>query len=176
MIRRICEVFGNVKDVELVMDSHSERFTGIVNVEFSSENEAKRASSAMMGLGVGDCVLDVRKIAPLEGQNFGGADGEMFRQLTEDKPTCCLCLKNVVILSEIENRIDYKELEFDVEDEMIRYGKVVKVCVPRPPLFGDPFSMVGFGRVYVRFREIEEAKRAKESLFKRRFNGRAVEA
>jgi len=60
-------------------------------------------------------------------------------------------------LSEIENRIDYKELEFDVEDEMIRYGKVKKVCVPRPPMFGDPFSVPGFGRVYVRFWEVEEA-------------------
>jgi len=176
MIRKICDVFGSVKDVELVIDPHSGKFSGIVNVEFSSENEAKRSASAMTGFSVENCVLDVRKIAPLEGLSSGTADGEMFRQLTEDKPTCCLCLKNVVNLSEIENRIDYKELEFDVEDEMIRYGKVVKVCVPRPPLFGDPYTMVGFGRVYVRFREIEEAKRAKESLFKRRFNGRAVEA
>ena len=68
-----------------------------------------------------------------------------------------------MVLSEIESRIDYKELEFDVEDEMIRYGKVVRVCVPRPPLFGDPFSMPGFGRVYVRFKELDEAKRAKET-------------
>ena len=86
-----------------------------------------------------------------------------------------MCLKNIVVLSEIESRIDYKELEFDVEDEMIRYGKVVRVCVPRPPLFGDPLSMPGFGRVYVRFKELEEAKRAKETLIRRRFNGRAVE-
>jgi hypothetical protein len=81
----------------------------------------------------------------------------MFKQLIEDKPTCCLCLKNIVVQSEIESRIDYKELEFDVEDEMIRYGKVVRVCVPRPPVFGDPFSMPGYGRVYVRFRDTEEA-------------------
>lgn len=84
-------------------------------------------------------------------------------------------MKNVVVASEIESRIDYKELEFDVEDEMIRYGKVVRVCVPRPPLFCDPFSMAGYGRVYVRFREVDEAKRAKESLLRRRFNGRVVE-
>ena len=79
-------------------------------------------------------------------------------------------------MSEIENRIDYKELEFDVEDEMLRYGNVIRVVVPRPPLYGDPYQMPGFGRVYVRFREVEDAKRAKEALVKRRFNGRAVEA
>jgi hypothetical protein len=58
---------------------------------------------------------------------------------------------------------------------MIRYGKVIKVCVPRPPLYGDPFTTQGYGRVYVRFKELEEAKRAKDSLNRRRFNGRAVE-
>lgn len=84
-------------------------------------------------------------------------------------------MKNVVVTSEIESRIDYKELEFDVEDEMIHYGKVVRVCVPRPPLYGDPFSTPGFGRVYVRYKEIEEAQRAKEALHRRRFNGRVVE-
>jgi len=78
-------------------------------------------------------------------------------------------------MSEVESRIDYKELEFDVEDEMIRYGKVVRVVVPRPPLFNDPYTMPGYGRVYVRFKETEEAMRAKESLNKRRFNGRIVE-
>jgi len=63
MIRKICDVFGSVKDVELVIDPHSGKFTGIVNVEFSSENDAKRAASAMTGFSVENCVLDVRKIA-----------------------------------------------------------------------------------------------------------------
>ena len=62
MIRKICEVFGSVKEIELVVDPHTDRFSGVVNVEFGSENEAKRAASAMMGFHVDDCVLDVRKI------------------------------------------------------------------------------------------------------------------
>ena len=104
------------------------------------------------------------------------ADGEMLKQLIEDKPTTCLCLKNIVKKSEIEHRIDYKELEFDVEDEMVRYGKVVKVHVPRPPLFSDPYSMPGYGRVYVRFKEVHEEERARDALQRRRFNDRVVEA
>lgn len=78
-------------------------------------------------------------------------------------------------MSEIESRIDYKELEFDVEDEMMRYGKVARVVVPRPPLFCDPYSMPGYGRVYVRFNNMEEAQRAKKTLNMRRFNNRVVE-
>ena len=86
-----------------------------------------------------------------------------------------MCIKGIVKTEEIVSRIDYKELEFDIEDEMIRYGKCIRVCVPRPPLYGEPSSMPGFGRVYVRFREVEEAKRAKEAMLKRRFNSRVPE-
>ena len=172
MIRKICEVFGTLKRLEMVKDSN-ERFRGIVNLEFSTEVEAKRAQSAMMGFRVEDQILESRKIQNLEGVQ--SADGEIFKSLIEDKPTTCLCLKNIVKQEEIESRLDYKELEFDVEDEMMRYGKCIRVTVPRPPLFGDPYSNAGFGRVYVRFREVDEAKRAKEGISKRRFNSRAVE-
>lgn len=173
-IRKICEVFGKVINIELLPDSNTGYFSGNVNVDFGSEIDAKRAQSSMMGFKIEDCVLDVKRVAPSEVQT-NAADGEMFKQLIEDKPTCCLCLKNIVLQSEIESRIDYKELEFDVEDEMIRYGKVVRVVVPRPPVFGDPFSMAGYGRVYVRFRELEEARRARDMLSKRMFNGRVVD-
>lgn len=172
MVRKICEVFGQVKTVELMKDATG-RFRGIVNVEFSTEMEAKRAQSSMMGFKIEDCILEVKKLQSFEGVQ--SADGEIFKQLIEDRPTTCLCIKGIVRVEEIDSRIDYKELEFDIEDEMIRYGKCIRVCVPRPPLYGEPSSMPGFGRVYVRFREIEEAKRAKEAMLKRRFNGRVPE-
>ena len=58
---------------------------------------------------------------------------------------------------------------------MIRYGKVIRVVVPRPPLYGEPSNMPGYGNCYVRFREVDEAKQAKVSLIRRRFNGRAAD-
>jgi RNA recognition motif-containing protein len=172
MVRKICEVFGTINKLDMQNDTNG-RFRGIINIEFSSEVEAKRAQSAMMGFKVEDSILDSRKICSFEGVQ--SVDGEIFKSLIEDKPTTCLCLKSIVKQEEIESRIDYKELEFDVEDEMMRYGKCLRVTVPRPPLFGDPFSSAGFGRVYVRFREVDDAKRAKEGIQKRRFNGRVVE-
>ena len=51
----------------------------------------------------------------------------------------------MVSLEENHEAEDLKELEFDVEDEMVRYGKVVKVHVPRPPKYGDPYAMKDFG-------------------------------
>ena len=84
-------------------------------------------------------------------------------------------MKNTVKLEEIECRDDYKELEWDVEDEMKRYGCVLRVHVPRPPIYGDPSSVPGFGKVYVKFSTEQEAEKCKHAIFKRRFNGRAVD-
>ena len=61
----------------------------------------------------------------------------MFRQLLDDKPTLCLMLKNVIPPEGLAHRIDFKELEFDIIDELAKYGHCLKVTVPRPPLFGD---------------------------------------
>ena len=58
---------------------------------------------------------------------------------------------------------------------MSRFGVVVKVHCPRPPLFGDPTSVPGVGKVYVRFTNEDDAEKAKHGIFRRRFNGRAVE-
>lgn len=103
------------------------------------------------------------------------ASEEVFRLIIEEKATKCLVLKNIVSLSENVDAEDYKELEFDVQDEMVRYGKVVRCHVPRPPKYGDPFLQKGFGKVYVKFETAEMAERAKKALFKRRFNDRSVE-
>lgn len=113
MIRAICKVFGTVKTIELVTDPIADCFKGTVNVEFSTEAEAKRAQSAMMGLKIDNCVLFVKKLSSIG--HPGASDcGEVFKQLIDDKPTSCLCIKNLFCLEEMKERIDYKELEFDV--------------------------------------------------------------
>jgi hypothetical protein len=88
-------------------------------------------------------------------------EGEVFKSLIEDKPTNCIVLKNCVKLEEIEERDDYKEMENEILEEMNRYGKCVKVHVPRPPMFGDPYTAPGFGKVYVKFNTEIESEKAK---------------
>jgi hypothetical protein len=90
----------------------------------------------MMGLKIEDSVLFVRKITSISAPTQDGS-GEVFKALIEDRPTACICLRNLVNTDEIEERLDYKELEFDVMDEMNKYGKCLKVDIPRPPLFGE---------------------------------------
>lgn len=147
LIRELCSYFGKVEAVELVNDQQG--FTGSAYIEFENEAEAKKAFNQMMGLQVGSKNLYVKKMQPpteeelLRMQREQGIaiheTEEIFKQIIEDKPTKCIVLKNVVSLQEQHEPEDFKELEFDVQDEMKRYGKVVRTHVPRPPKYGDPY-------------------------------------
>lgn len=59
---------------------------------------------------------------------------------------------------------------------MQKYGNCERVVVPRPPLYGDPYTMPGYSKAFALFSNPMEAERAKVALFRRRFNGRVVEA
>ena len=43
-------------------------------------------------------------------------------------------------------------------------------------MLGDPSSVPGFGKVYVRFETEIDCERAKHSIYKRRFNDRPIDA
>lgn len=121
----------------------------------------------MTGLEVGKNILYVKKVqAPTEEENPDileqGANEEVFRQIIEDKATPCLVIKNLVSLAENHQPEDFKELEFDIQDEMVKYGKVLRTHVPRPQKYGDPYAQKGFGKVYVRFSLGSEAELAKK--------------
>jgi hypothetical protein len=117
----------------------------------------------MTGLQLGSRVLMVKRAEPPSFEEIGDdAEGELiesevFKDLFDVKPSCCLVMKNIVQVTENHEDEDFKELEFDVRDEMVRYGEVERVHVPRPPRFGDPFLLKGFGKVYVKFRSVDEA-------------------
>lgn len=131
-----------------------------MHVEYDNELDAKKGFTGMMGLKVGEHVLFVKRLTTISAPSTS-LEGEVFKSLIEDRPTMCIVIKNAVKPEEIEARDDYKELEQSVEEEMNRYGQCLKVHCPRPPLFGDPYSVAGYGKIYVRFTLEDEAERAK---------------
>lgn len=80
-----------------------------------------------------------------------------------------------MVKEELE-REDYKELEESVMEEMSRYGTCLRVYCPRPPMFGGAESVSGFGKVYVRFQNEVDSEKAKQAVYRRKFNGRIVES
>jgi hypothetical protein len=134
-------------------------------VIFDTPNEAKRALHGMMGLNVDKSVLLTKKpsgILLMGHEGEGNRDDEVFQSLIEDRPTPCLVIRNLIAMEEITSRMDYKDFEFDVKDEMDKYGECRKVIAPRPPMFGDPASTPGHGKVFVQFSVTEEAEKAKK--------------
>lgn len=175
MILQICEVFGKVKTVDLLKDPATGEFKGQVHVEYMDEVEAKKAHTGMIGFQIGDSILYVKRLTTIATPS-ANLDGEMFKALLDDSPTPCLMLRNLIVKEEIESREDYKEIEDSVQEEMNRYGNCLKVYCPRPPMFGDAEQVSGYGKVYVRFQNEQEAEKAKLAVYRRRFNGRIVES
>ena len=160
MIFQICSVFGKLKSVDLLKDPATGEFRGQAHVEFDSELDAKRGYTGMMGFKINDQTLFVKRLTTIYAPSTS-LEGEVFKNLIEDKPTCCLVLKNLLNPAEIDGRDDYKELEVAVEEEMQRYGECQKVHCPRPPMFGEASSVPGYGKVYVKFSNEEESEKAK---------------
>jgi hypothetical protein len=110
MIMKICEVFGKVKNIDLVKDTITGEFKGTVHVEYDSEMDAKKGYNGMLGLKIDDSILFVKRLTTISAPTTS-IEGEVFKSLIEDKPTTCLILKNCIKLEEMTARDDYKELE-----------------------------------------------------------------
>lgn len=164
-----------MKSVDLLKDPSTGEFKGQVHIEYMDEVEAKKGHVGMMGLQIGEALLYVKRLTTLA-TNTANIDGEMFKALLEDKPTPCLMLRNLFVKEEIETREDYKELEESIKEEMNRYGNCIKVYCPRAPLFGEAESVPGYGKIFVKFSTDLESEKARQSIFRRRFNGRAIDS
>lgn len=101
MIQKICEVFGKVKQLDLLKDTSSGEFKGQIHVEYENEMDAKTGFNGMMGLKVEESVLYVKRLTTISAPSTS-MEGEVFKSLIEDKPTCCLILKNLVNPKEID--------------------------------------------------------------------------
>eukprot|EP00356_Strombidium_inclinatum_P004793 CAMPEP_0170495968 /NCGR_PEP_ID=MMETSP0208-20121228/19499_1 /TAXON_ID=197538 /ORGANISM="Strombidium inclinatum, Strain S3" /LENGTH=122 /DNA_ID=CAMNT_0010772385 /DNA_START=753 /DNA_END=1118 /DNA_ORIENTATION=- len=122
----------------------------------------------MMGLNVGNNkTLLVKKAEPPTEEEMAEQlgdtklEGEIFKQVIDEKVSSCIVLKGCVQPRDDFSHEDYKEMEFDFKDEMARFGRVLRCHLPRPPKYGDPYLLRGFGKVYVRFASEEDATKAK---------------
>lgn len=63
--------------------------------------DAKTGFNGMMGFKIEDQVLFAKRLTTISAPNTS-MEGEIFKSLIEDKPTCCLVIKNLVKPSEID--------------------------------------------------------------------------
>lgn len=65
-----------------------------------------------------------------------------------------------------------KEIYHDVMDECSKYGKVLRVMIPRPDIEGD--HVPGLGKIFIEFAASEECALAQKKIAGRQFNDRAL--
>ena len=85
-------------------------------------------------------------------------------------------LKNMVTIEELKSDEDYEDIMLDNKEECEKFGKVIKVTIPRPAADGAGGFPPGCGKVFVMFDTIDSAAKAQDALHGRLFDSRSVEA
>ncbi|KAL7927579.1 hypothetical protein ACQKWADRAFT_277167 [Trichoderma austrokoningii] len=173
--------FGKPKAFVLVKDRSTEESRGIAFTEYlepSSANEP--ALNSLNGMDVGGKKLKVTKasIGPTQVANFDvgiTAISGLASQTSNDiERSSVIQLLNMVTPEELIDNDDYEEICEDVQDECVKFGKVVELKVPRPS--GGSRQSVGVGKIYVKYDSEESATKALTALAGRKFADRTVVA
>ena len=95
--------------------------------------------------------------------------------------TKVLLLLNMVDAKELEDEEEWHNIIEDVEEECEKFGKVLKVHVPRPAASGAPAEgaaeekpVKGVGSIFVQFEEAAQTEKARVGLHGRMFQGKQV--
>ena len=107
------------------------------------------------------------------------------------QPTNVLLLENMVSLADLTNDEEFQDLLLDIKDEVVNYGPVRRVVIPRPhiPNFAPPTNQApsseegprvpegqGTGRIFIEYDTPESAATAQKALHGRIFNASQVVA
>ncbi|KAK9824055.1 hypothetical protein WJX72_007388 [[Myrmecia] bisecta] len=114
--------------------------------------------------------------APTPAINMAQMFAAQMRQQAVAPPpaaSAVLLLENMMLVSALRDPQERQDVREDVEEEASKYGAVVGVAVPPPPLsLADNQP----GRVYVKFAAPGEAQKAKDVFQGRQFDGNVIKA
>ncbi|GMH45146.1 hypothetical protein BSKO_13103 [Bryopsis sp. KO-2023] len=98
---------------------------------------------------------------------------QMFAASLNSGPTTVVLLENMVKVGTIREENERLDLIDDARDECRKCGTVLGVVCPRPP---DSLEDDHATQIYVKFLTIEEAKRTKDVMDGRAFDGNKIKA
>jgi splicing factor U2AF subunit len=97
--------------------------------------------------------------------------------LASNPPTTILRLSNMTTKEDLTDDELYLELKEDVSEECNRYGTVVSIVIPRSVDYGGiEADKEAVGQIFVKFTDVEGAKKAHKAVHGRSFNGLTVNA
>ncbi|RHY25292.1 hypothetical protein DYB32_008403 [Aphanomyces invadans] len=154
--------------------------------EYEDNNVTEEAMNGLNGLDLGGHVLSVQRASKQGVLPKYKPKGEDSAKATVT-PTQVIVLVwwsrqsmgngwvwqgNMVQPAELEDDDEFADLKEDIEEECNKFGKVVALEVPRPKT-GE--TILGVGKVFVRFESVEGAEKATKALTGRKFGGNIVQ-
>eukprot|EP01022_Parablepharisma_sp_SALTPOND_P018902 TRINITY_DN3152_c0_g1_i1.p1 TRINITY_DN3152_c0_g1~~TRINITY_DN3152_c0_g1_i1.p1 ORF type:complete len:519 (+),score=45.92 TRINITY_DN3152_c0_g1_i1:123-1679(+) len=196
-IEKLMSIFGKVVKVEIILDPVTKTPNGQCFVEFSNEVELQKAAAGALGMKLGDCVLETKKVPISQtadtlaiGILIKNAAGQLatnpeavdaliglvpkMNSVLETHPSRVVKLKNLVNVAELFDNAYHDELIEDINEQCQRYGKILEIEVPRPKIQGPQVPGVGF--VFVQYETVDQAMTAVKELNGLLFAGKKVEA
>ncbi|KAJ5238739.1 hypothetical protein N7468_003358 [Penicillium chermesinum] len=167
--------FGELKSFILVKDASTQESRGIAFCEYVDPSTTPIAVEGLNGMELGDRHLKVVR-ASVGHTQAAGLDMSvnamsMFAKTTSSdlERGRVLQLLNMVTEDELLDNDDYEEIYEDVLDECNKFGKVLRIKIPRPGR-----QTAGVGKIFVKFETNEAAATALQALAGRKFSDRTV--
>ena len=137
------------------------------------------ALEGLNGMELGEQLLKVARasigIQQASGLEMGVNAMSMLAGTTSDSPDQgrVLQLLNMTTAEELMKDGEYEGVLEDVEEEALKYGKVLDIKIPRP-VGGREVN--GVGKVFIKFADSASAQKALRALAGRNFSNRTVVA
>ncbi|KAL6908180.1 hypothetical protein ACP4OV_002350 [Aristida adscensionis] len=184
-VRELLESFGPLRGFDLVKDRETGNSKGYAFCVYQDLHVTDIACAALNGIKMGDKTLTVRRAnqgasQPRPEQESILLQAQQQVQLQKlvyqvgSLPTKVVCLTQVVSADELKDDEEYEDIMEDMRLEAEKYGKLVKVVIPRPDPSGQPVA--GVGKVFLEYEDIDGAAKAKTALHGRKFGGNPVVA
>ncbi|ETV94503.1 hypothetical protein, variant 3 [Aphanomyces invadans] len=167
---QLVEPFGKLDAFTLVKNAEGVS-VGSALFEYEDNNVTEEAMNGLNGLDLGGHVLSVQRASKQGVLPKYKPKGEDSAKATVT-PTQVIVLGNMVQPAELEDDDEFADLKEDIEEECNKFGKVVALEVPRPKT-GE--TILGVGKVFVRFESVEGAEKATKALTGRKFGGNIVQ-
>lgn len=175
-VKELLVTFGKLRGFNLVKEAVTGQSKGFAFCEYVDPSITEQAIAGLNGMQLGDRRLIVqRSIAGV--RNLVASQLPVLQvpgfpvDVTKSKATEVLCLLNMVLPSELTDDDEYDDIRTDIKQECAKYGKIKSLKIPRP---SDDSNQGGCGKVFVRFENIDDCKKALNALSGRKFSGRIV--